>query len=341
VLQTVGCLIQDNLFVIRLKKRTILGSLLAAIIHDVNHPGINNNYLINSQDPLSITYNDKSILENMHLSTAFKILLKPECNFLESMAKDEFKKLRAAVIELVLATDLATSFEKVGKWQAHVKSLKGGCEDGALFTLMCLKCADLAHPTKPAVVHQRWTELITVEFHDQGDKEKERGIPISPLCNRQTDTDLAKSQIGFIDFCVKPVFEAFTSACNAKQAMQHLSRNYAHWKQQKDPNWKDPRSFDDGDIESGGGDARGMTMNVRGKAAGRGNLDAIKGLDSCVNSSASNTLVMPGPSAGGGRGLDLEALKNTKDKATTISVQHGARGGTMQQPRKKLSFRGL
>lgn len=39
----------------------------------------------------------------------------------------------------------------------------------------------------------------------QGDREKELGLPCSPLCDRQT-TLVEKSQIGFIDFIVEPSF---------------------------------------------------------------------------------------------------------------------------------------
>lgn len=41
------------------------------------------------------------------------------------------------------------------------------------------------------------------EFFRQGDKEKELGLPFSPLCDRN-NTLVAESQIGFIEFIVEP-----------------------------------------------------------------------------------------------------------------------------------------
>ena len=57
---------------------------------------------------MALLYNDRSVLENHHLASAFKVLIKPECNFLSHLPKDVYKQIRDIVIELVLATDLQT-----------------------------------------------------------------------------------------------------------------------------------------------------------------------------------------------------------------------------------------
>jgi 3'5'-cyclic nucleotide phosphodiesterase len=56
--------------------------ILAAIMHDYRHPGLNNNYLVKRFDTLSVTYNDQSVLENFHASEAFRLLLDPKFNVL-------------------------------------------------------------------------------------------------------------------------------------------------------------------------------------------------------------------------------------------------------------------
>ena len=48
--------------------------LVAAAIHDVDHPGVNNKFLITVRHGLATLYNDISVLENHHLATAFKTM---------------------------------------------------------------------------------------------------------------------------------------------------------------------------------------------------------------------------------------------------------------------------
>ena len=55
-------------------------------------------------------------------------------------------------------------------------------------------CADLSNPTKPLVVYREWTERIMEEFFRQGDKERERGMEISPMCDKHT-ASVEKSQV--------------------------------------------------------------------------------------------------------------------------------------------------
>ncbi|CBZ49508.1 putative 3', 5'-cyclic nucleotide phosphodiesterase domain-containing protein [Neospora caninum Liverpool] len=52
-----------------------LGILLAALCHDVDHPGVNNAFLRASLHPLSIMYNDKAVLENHHAAFAVRTMM--------------------------------------------------------------------------------------------------------------------------------------------------------------------------------------------------------------------------------------------------------------------------
>jgi len=58
-------------------------------------------------------------------------------------------------------------------------------------------------------VIKTWTYLLYDEFFAQGDREEQLGLPISFLCDRKT-TNIPKSQPGFIDFIVTPIFTSIS-----------------------------------------------------------------------------------------------------------------------------------
>ena len=60
---------------------TRLALLLATLIHDYEHSGFNNAFLISTMHEWAIVYNDRSPNENHHVSAAFRILCSQECDF--------------------------------------------------------------------------------------------------------------------------------------------------------------------------------------------------------------------------------------------------------------------
>lgn len=55
-------------------------------------------------------------------------------------------------------------------------------------------CSDLSNPTKPIEIYKKSVDRLMEEFFQQGDKERERGMDISPMCDRHNAT-IEKSQV--------------------------------------------------------------------------------------------------------------------------------------------------
>ena len=55
-------------------------------------------------------------------------------------------------------------------------------------------CSDLSNPTKPLDIYRQWVDRLMEEFFRQGDKEREAGLDISPMCDRHNAT-IEKSQV--------------------------------------------------------------------------------------------------------------------------------------------------
>jgi hypothetical protein len=216
----------------------VLAALLAAIIHDYLHPGFTNQYLINSDNDLAITYNDQSVLENFHCAQAFKIFQDKDCNIFAGMPRQMYQEIRELMIQMVLATDITKHFKLISEFKT--KSATSGLssskkEDIQLVLVMVMKLADLGHTAKSCALHINWCNRITQEFFHQGDEEKRLKIPQSPFMDRDS-ANLPKSETGFLTYLVYPLYEVFSSQFpEAAQFLEQLNINLAHWQRLLQP----------------------------------------------------------------------------------------------------------
>lgn len=49
-----------------------IAALIAAAVHDIDHPGYTNSFLCNAADTLAVLYNDIAVLESHHAALSFK-----------------------------------------------------------------------------------------------------------------------------------------------------------------------------------------------------------------------------------------------------------------------------
>ncbi|KAM7069759.1 dual specificity calcium/calmodulin-dependent 3',5'-cyclic nucleotide phosphodiesterase 1C isoform 3-T4 [Acridotheres tristis] len=208
VTQTVHYLLFKTGTVHWLTELEIFAMIFAAAVHDYEHTGTTNNFHIQTRSDSAILYNDRSVLENHHVSAAYRLLQDDEeMNILSNLSKDDWREFRALVIEMVLATDMSCHFQQIKAMKNALQQPEGIDKPKALSLL--LHTADISHPAKAWDLHHRWTMSLLEEFFRQGDKEAELGLPFSPLCDRKS-TMVAQSQIGFIDFIVEPTFSVLT-----------------------------------------------------------------------------------------------------------------------------------
>uniref|UniRef100_A0A8C1UCQ8 Phosphodiesterase n=1 Tax=Cyprinus carpio TaxID=7962 RepID=A0A8C1UCQ8_CYPCA len=208
VTQTVHYLLLKTGMVHWLTELEIFAMLFAAAVHDYEHTGTTNNFHIQTRSDTAILYNDRAVQENHHVSAAYRLLQEDdEMNILYNLSKDDWRELRALVVEMVLATDMSCHFQQIKAMKNFLQQPEAIDKPKALSLL--LHTADISHPAKNWNMHHRWTTSLLEEFFRQGDKEAELGLPFSPLCDRKS-TMVAQSQIGFIDFIVEPTFTVLT-----------------------------------------------------------------------------------------------------------------------------------
>ncbi|XP_049432130.1 cGMP-inhibited 3',5'-cyclic phosphodiesterase A-like isoform X2 [Epinephelus fuscoguttatus] len=196
----------------------LMALYVAAAMHDYDHPGRTNAFLVATSAPQALLYNDRSVLENHHAAAAWNLFMsRPEFNFLANLEHVEFKRFRFLVIEAILATDLKKHFDFLAEFNAKVgdEGVAGidwtNENDRLLVCQMCIKLADVNGPLKCKELHLQWTEGIVNEFYEQGDEEASLGLPISPFMDRSAP-QLAKLQESFITHIVGPLCSSYASA---------------------------------------------------------------------------------------------------------------------------------
>ncbi|XP_013421124.1 cAMP-specific 3',5'-cyclic phosphodiesterase 4C isoform X4 [Lingula anatina] len=195
----------------------ILAAIFACAIHDVDHPGVTNQFLINTSSELALMYNDESVLENHHLAVAFKLLTEENCDIFANLNKKQRQTLRRMVIDMVLATDMSKHMSLLADLKTMVETKKvagsgvlllDNYTDRIQVLQNMVHCSDLSNPTKPLDLYKQWTTRIMDEFFRQGDIEREKDLDISPMCDKHNAT-VEKSQVGFIDYIVHPLWETW------------------------------------------------------------------------------------------------------------------------------------
>lgn len=214
-----------------MSKEDIFAALLSAIIHDYDHPGLNNAFQVNAQSYLATLYNDRSVLENHHCAQAFELMRSKQYNIFHGMSSEQKKDVRESVIQMVLATDMSQHAKIVGKFKSRIETDAdfSSKEDVRLAMQIAIKMADVSNPSRPTNLYLRWTQNITEEFFKQGDKERELHMPISPLMDRSKPS-LGKGQIAFMSYIVGPMFECFCQLLpDMKFSLDHIEENKRYW----------------------------------------------------------------------------------------------------------------
>ena len=195
----------------------LLSIFIAALGHDLGHPGLTNNFHVNASTELAITYNDASCLENFHCCKLFTILKKDETNIFEKLTVNDYKDIRKRMISEILATDMFYHKKVMSMIQSLLPQIKNDKfeftddkdtmkkEQQSLLDFF-IHSADLAHNTKLFNISLKWVELLSEEFWLQGDKEKSMGLTVSFLCDRK-DTNVPSSQVNFIRGFIIPTFD--------------------------------------------------------------------------------------------------------------------------------------
>jgi hypothetical protein len=217
-----------------LEARDIFCIIVGALIHDLDHPGNNNDFEVKRNTELAQKYGNDSVLERHAISEGLNLCAKnPELDWLKSFENEEDRKyVESYITEAVLATDparhatilkealafidegpkaygsatSATASESVELMQFDRTYEQHRLFIGRIF----LHSADISNPLHSSFeVARDWAVRVTTEFSRQASKEKELRLEVtSYMDGLDSEYNIAKVQISFFAFMVQPLFDA-------------------------------------------------------------------------------------------------------------------------------------
>ncbi|XP_035286961.1 high affinity cAMP-specific 3',5'-cyclic phosphodiesterase 7A-like isoform X1 [Anguilla anguilla] len=233
VTQAMYCYLQEPKLAQSLTSCDILLGLLAAVTHDLDHPGVNQPFLIKTNHHLAALYRNTSVLENHHWRSAVGLLR--ESGLFSHLPSEDRLNMEGQLGSLILATDISRQNDYLCRFRSHLDRedlCMGNASHRHFLLQMALKCADICNPCRPWELSKKWSEKVTAEFFRQGDIEKKLKLEVSPLCDSRLNS-VANIQIGFMTFVVEPLFtewNRFSDTRLSQSMLGHLAQNKACWK---------------------------------------------------------------------------------------------------------------
>jgi hypothetical protein len=212
----------------------IFGLLIAALVHDIDHPGHNNLFEINNRSHLALKYNDKSVLENHHCSLAFFLIHSKNIQLLRNLEEKDFAVVREMIIECVLSTDMNLHNDLVKKienkffdgwvWESY--------QDRLLFSKIIIHIADISNQVRPFDVSMEGSLALKREFQFQIEKEKELNLPSAEYMKLTDNKSFYASEHFFSSNVVKPMWNILIELFpNLEEYKKHIDVNISRWKQ--------------------------------------------------------------------------------------------------------------
>ncbi|OEH76451.1 high-affinity cGMP-specific 3-cyclic phosphodiesterase [Cyclospora cayetanensis] len=225
---------------------------VAALGHDLGHPGFNNLFMQRNQCWPARIYSNTSILENYHAASLLQILRVPHMDLFANMSDGELDSVRKRLINAIMWTDMAKHFDMVAKLDGKIQG-EMVLSEGIMCTLqkpylegLLLHSADISNPLLEfdIVPTLHWNSLHEPYYHnlpacEQNKLEEALGQPpFMPALQSFDEFCIAKAQIGFIDFICKPLFNnlALMFPAQLGERAAQMRKNRQRWKHLADRN---------------------------------------------------------------------------------------------------------
>lgn len=208
-----------------LESKDIFCIIMGGLIHDLDHPGTNNDFEVKRGSELARRYDNDAVLERHSINQGLALCKEnPALDWLNSFGTDEDRQyIEHFITESVLATDPARHGQVLKEALAFIeegpKSYDGtnltffdnkNPEHRLFIGRLFLHSADISNPIHTSFeVARDWAIRVTAEFSRQASKERELKLPVTSFMDGlDNEYHIAKIQISFFGFMVQPLYHA-------------------------------------------------------------------------------------------------------------------------------------
>ncbi|KAI8058844.1 hypothetical protein BDF21DRAFT_390645 [Thamnidium elegans] len=204
--------------------------MVAALCHDMGHPGYNNTFQINTKTDLALRYGDGSILESYSVDLTIELIKKHKLD-------KKHKEMNEILTDLIISTDMAyhpklqeEANQLFNTWSKLTTTNKNDFPSGDRLSLsrILLHTADISNTARPWTISKQWSDLIVKEIYNQGDEEKKRKLTISAGMDREVCSQKSIT-LKFADI-ILPFFESLVSLLPKSHVLvDFLASNRIQW----------------------------------------------------------------------------------------------------------------
>nr|CDS32160.1 dual 3'5' cyclic AMP and GMP phosphodiesterase [Hymenolepis microstoma] len=209
-----------------------LSIIIACLSHDLDHRGTNNQFQIQTMSPLVNLYST-SVLEHHHFDQCIMLLNTRGTDILCNLSHDEYRKAVNIMEKAILATDLSRYFARLPEFRKMLDERLTSVGEGEskddiavktmwqteapcreLLMSMMMTASDISASTKPWPVQKKSAEMVSNEFFEQGDLERQKfNIKPCAMMDREMSHKFPQMQIDFIEGVCTPVYQLISRVC--------------------------------------------------------------------------------------------------------------------------------
>ncbi|EGZ16164.1 hypothetical protein PHYSODRAFT_250971 [Phytophthora sojae] len=230
----------------KISQHNQVGALLAAVMHDVEHVGLTNDFLIKTSHPIAQKYPTKAPMESKHMDLALQAVVDPKFDILSKMSPVQRDQVLEVVRETISATALIYQPELLAEINNTTADEWKMLQDEAVLPQslqvralrIAMHVSDISQTMKPFTNHTKWVFRLNDEHYKQGelDEREQRGVSPS-FCFRDkwTYASFLTGQVCFLKKLALPAVVTLNSIpwLDVNQLVNGIEKNIAEWEEQE------------------------------------------------------------------------------------------------------------